>query len=193
MKTLCDFISTVPWRKERTRADLLSVTVPEIHAHYATKRQGEGPGMKQLKSRGGVCVLTFQIRAAKKKEAGALRKWGSETLRNADFTYRMICLTSLCDWSRKLAPHSQPIRYKNKTNHHFDWQNRKIVLTLKWRKMILMTLSMLFLTRWRTTVWEDIMNHITISCRLVVKVAWLINKFICLPRKLVRVYQFKLL
>ena len=54
--------------KERTRADLLSVTVPEIHAHYATKRQWEGPGMKQLKSRGGVCVLTFQIRAAKKKK-----------------------------------------------------------------------------------------------------------------------------
>ena len=179
--------------KERTRADLLDVTVPEIHAHYATKRQGEGPGTKRLKSCRGASVLTFQIRAAKKKEAGALRKWGSETLRNADFTYRMICLTSLCDWSRKLAPHSQPIRYKTKTSHHFDLQNWKIALTLKWRQMILMTLSMLFLTRWRTTVWEDIMNHITISCRLVVKVAWLINKFMCLPRKLVRVYQFKLL
>ena len=157
MKTFCDFISTVLWRKERTRADLLSVTVPEIHAHYATKRQGEGPGTKQLKSRGGVCVLTFQIRAAKKKEAGALRKWGSETLRNADFTYRMICLTSLCDWSRKLAPHSQPIRYKTKTNQHFDWQNWKIVLTLKRRKMILMTLSMLFLRggelRYGRTLW----------------------------------------
>ena len=81
MKTLCDFISTVLWRKERTRADLLSVTVPKIHAHYATKRQGEGPGTKQLKSRGGVCVLTFQIRAAKKKEAGALRKLGKHRLK----------------------------------------------------------------------------------------------------------------
>ena len=171
MKTLCDFISTVPWRKERTRADLLSVTVPEIHAHYATKRQGEGPGMKQLKSRGGVCVLTFQIRAAKKKSGRNTQEMGIRNAQKCWLTYRMICLTSLCDWSRKLTPHSQPIRYKTKTNHHFDWQNWKIVLTLKWRKMILMTLSMLFLTRWRTTVWEDIMNHITISCRLVVKVA----------------------
>ena len=80
MKTLCDFISTVPWRKERIRADLLSVTVPEIHAHYATKRQGEGPGMKQLKSRGGVCVLTFQIREAKKKSGRNTQEMG---IRNA--------------------------------------------------------------------------------------------------------------
>ena len=28
-----------------------------------------------------------------------------------------FCFTTLCDWSRKLAPPSQPIRYKTKTNH----------------------------------------------------------------------------
>ena len=67
--------------KERTRADLLSVTVPEIHAHYATKCQGEGPGKKRLKSCRGASVLTFQIRTAKKKEAGALRKLGKHRLK----------------------------------------------------------------------------------------------------------------
>lgn len=29
----------------------------------------------------------------------------------------MVYLTSLCDWSRKLAPLSQPIRLKSKTHH----------------------------------------------------------------------------
>ena len=27
-----------------------------------------------------------------------------------------FCFTSLCDWSKKLAPQSQPIKWKTKTN-----------------------------------------------------------------------------
>ena len=31
--------------------------------------------------------------------------------------FTLLCFTLLCDWSRKLAPLSQPIRFKTKTNH----------------------------------------------------------------------------
>ena len=53
-----------------------------------------------------------------------------------------LCLTSLCDWSTKLAPLSQPIRCKTKTNHdlvtcvfprfrQFSWINFDFSLALK--------------------------------------------------------------
>ena len=31
--------------------------------------------------------------------------------------FTLLCFTLLCDWSRQLAPFSQPIRFKTKTNH----------------------------------------------------------------------------
>ena len=33
------------------------------------------------------------------------------------FSFPLFCFTLLCDWSRKLAPLSQPIRCKTTTNH----------------------------------------------------------------------------
>ena len=40
-------------------------------------------------------------------------------LKKYDPLHHLFCLTSLCDWSRKVTPISQPIRYKSKNHSRF--------------------------------------------------------------------------
>ena len=63
----------------------------------------------------------------------SIEKFSMSFINNAGF--RWFCFTSLCDWFRKLASLSQPIRYNANTNHDLVAAISRSLLLFPWTRV----------------------------------------------------------